>query len=153
MMINPPSNIKIITSLLLSIILLIGSIFAYKRLSNFNGLLSGTFTALEVQEAKRVASSLTKEANQAVLTSQKRHQKSIDQVIQISSVVTPEIMYEIKDRERVDMEAISALQLALSASEKVVSLRDYQVTQVGGRIIFWQIISGILVVIAIILAL
>lgn len=146
-----PTSKIIITSLLLVSIIIISSMTYYSLTGNKSGA-AGMTLASQVKVALKDASSTRSEASKKV--SEVRTRKPLDQVIQISCVLTPETGQELQAREQEGLEAISSLEIALVASENVVRLQTIQVAHLE-RTVFLQrvlmLVAGVLILIIIVL--
>jgi hypothetical protein len=112
---------------------------------------SGPSIAQQVQEAKQDLSSSKKEARTAEFKLLHRTRLKDLPAIKVGSVITPETIELLQARDRDALDAVCKLDLALDKAEVVIRLEDTQVKQLEHKVILWKVISGVIVIIAIVI--
>jgi hypothetical protein len=112
---------------------------------------SGPSIAQQVQEAKQDLSSSKKEARTAEFKLLHRTRLKDLPAIKVGSVNTPETIELLQARDRDALDAVCKLDLALDKAEVVIRLEDTQVKQLEHKVILWKVISGVIVIIAIVI--
>ena len=146
-----PLNTKVTLSVLLVSILLVSSCFLYYRLHSQNKTLKPTSLPFQVQEALKGYQKAKESSSKAV--SRVSNRKPLDQVLKVGSVLSPEVITELQTREQIDLQAIQALQITVSASQKVIDLQGLQLMELEHQVFIWKAIAGAIVIILIVIVL
>jgi hypothetical protein len=112
---------------------------------------SGPSIAPHVQEAKQDLSSATKTASKAVSIVQNRPPLNTLPSVQVNTILTSETLTLLQTREAEDLTAISTLQTVIDKTDNVIKWQDIQIRKLEHKVILWKVISGVIVIIAILI--
>ena len=145
-------NLKYISYLLIPILLVSSSYFAYYHLHSLNNNINHPTLPKVISEAKNELSEAKKQASVSVQKVLKRQQtKPLSEVVSVGTVLTLEKMTELQARETQDISAIQALQAVIAASDAVIAPQQALITELNHKVIIWKILSGIIIILAIII--
>jgi hypothetical protein len=140
---------KSIIALLLSLIILTSSLLIFR--AEFKNKPTCPPVAKQVQEAKQDLSSATKIASTAVSIVQNRPPLNTLPSVQVNTILTADTITLLQTREAEDLTAISTLQTVADKADIVIKCQDIQITQLQHKVILWKVISGVIVIIAILM--
>lgn len=139
-------SLKSIVSICLLIIFSVSTIALYQKFSA-----KPIPPKKKIEEAKKGYQDSKKKASEKVKEVHSR--KPLEEVVSVGSTVTAEVLEELQKREVQDISAIQAQSEALSKADEVIRNQDTYILSEENKVIIWKIISGVIVVIAIIIIL
>jgi hypothetical protein len=140
---------KSITALLLTFIILTSSLLIFR--AEFKNKPTCPPVAKHVQEAKQDLSSSKNEARTAEFKILHRTRLKDLPAIKVGSVITSETLELLQARDRDALDAVCKLDLALDKADIVIKCQDIEITQLQHKVIMWKVISGVIVIIAIVI--